>query len=223
MSSPTNGWIANWPGNVPAHFPEPANSAAAPSSTLSARCREPRLPILAKAASPRAPVAQKSHQRARLTCGAAFKGGKVLALPRRAGEPSFTNRSRTALAAKARTNHQRFHGTAEHRHGPGVRDGSIRRKNMARRIKALARKNQLRHLAQFERARTGRTRKLPVKPSEIKLAEHAEVIRTLGKRAVGDIIEIGRRLGRVSLTRRCRVLGAKRKSFARSEPYRFRP
>jgi hypothetical protein len=60
-----------------------------------------------------------------------------------------------------------------------------------------------------------------VSPSEIKLAEHAEVIRTLGKRAVRDIIEIGRRLGRVSSTRRCRVLGAKRKSFARSEPYRF--
>jgi hypothetical protein len=34
-----------------------------------------------------------------------------------------------------------------------------------------------------------------VSPSEIKLAEHAEVIRTLGKRAVRDIIEIGRRLG----------------------------
>jgi hypothetical protein len=31
-------------------------------------------------------------------------------------------------------------------------------------------------------------------PADIKLAEHAEVIRTLGKRAIRDIIEIGRRL-----------------------------
>jgi hypothetical protein len=30
--------------------------------------------------------------------------------------------------------------------------------------------------------------------SDIKLAEHAEVIRPLGKRAIRDIIEIGRRL-----------------------------
>lgn len=31
-------------------------------------------------------------------------------------------------------------------------------------------------------------------PADIRLAEHAEVIRTLGKRVVGDILEIGRRL-----------------------------
>lgn len=33
-----------------------------------------------------------------------------------------------------------------------------------------------------------------MRPVEITLAEHAEVIRTLGKRVVGDVIEIGRRL-----------------------------
>jgi hypothetical protein len=31
-----------------------------------------------------------------------------------------------------------------------------------------------------------------VSPSEIKLAEHAEVIRTLGKRMARDVVEIGR-------------------------------
>jgi len=35
---------------------------------------------------------------------------------------------------------------------------------------------------------------IPAKPDDVVLAEHAAVIRALGKRVVGDIIEIGRRL-----------------------------
>lgn len=33
-----------------------------------------------------------------------------------------------------------------------------------------------------------------IPPNEVAVAEHAAVIRALGKRVVGDIVEIGRRL-----------------------------